>query len=286
MKPNFLDIDRVIRDGKLKRGELVKEILDKNPLKFFGIGDLHEGSGYSRFNGDMLNRLCRHAETVGKVDVLGTMGDLAEGDDRKGGGIHLTTTEVDDQVTDVVEKLARLVRILEPKVVTGLCGSKYHTKSGNSNLDRRVIQQLSIYFPKILFIYGTELFLRFGRLNWYMRHWYSIGRSRTMKLEAMMQDRVWEAHTNNGDHADVHGFAHSHQPLNVIEIPGRGVYGFVVPCFKESDPFLMASGRPRIHPIGVILIEQNYRTNPKVWGHVEILDRPLRSVDVNELLSK
>lgn len=280
---NFFDVETKI-EANVEYDELTLwHITKKRILHFLGIGDIHESSKSSRFRERVQKAFFNYArelvKKVGKIEVLLLMGDLAEGKDKRGGGVHLETTNTDSQVDRVVKKLQDLIDIIKPEFVIGVGGSPYHRQDGNSDLDRRVLVALARQNPKIKFIFGETLFLEFGRMNWYLRHHYSTGRLRTWQLEAFSQDWITNAELNGGEQADVFGFAHVHIPIHPHQIMTgeKTKWAFVTPGLKANDRFLKSKNRPKTAFIGVTYIKQN---DKELTGETKKLLRPLKRANL------
>lgn len=196
-----------------------------------------------------------------KVDVILTLGDMVEGRNIRAGGLELSTTDTDVMAKWAVESISPLIETLQPKYYLAVSGSAYHRQDGGSDMDYRIVRELSLRYPDIEFYYGQKARFILGQKTWLLSHFLGgeWKNSHWPALNKVFQDLLEARWMNTEPMPGVVGFGHKHiaWPVSPISHGEKETfYGFVAGCMKLGDEFLSRTPYNKRPSIGYMIIEQ------------------------------
>jgi hypothetical protein len=253
-----------------------QKIFNKKDLKMMLCGDAHTGGIQTYLPPNcpnpkrnncfetlsieqeiMYKNSISYLKSIGKVDLLIVMGDMAEG----AAGLSLRTQSTDLQVHWGTIALSEWIDILNPDIILGVKGSQFHVQDGNSDLDRRIIERTSFSFiDKEFFYCDPRAIVGIGDKWWYFNHKINTGlRSfvhaalRNLYVATLVNQR-----RSGFQMPDVFCAGHIHRviPPFQIEIGKNPTYGLTTPCLKITDDYLERSSDLFFPDIGFLYVEQ------------------------------
>lgn len=249
------------------------------------IGDLHVGSLVAlagpeadrpgdSFRGIRRRLFAAWREAIkhaGRPDVLVVNGDLVEGQNRKGGGIGVWSCDLLEQADHCCE----LLRMWRAKRIVVVRGSPYHVEAGHSGV------QVEEYIGRRL--NAVENDGQASAWEWYLDvegvcfhvshriavsrvfHYQSTPTARQL-LQARLNDRLRHLVNSCGRKIQIVLRGHAHY-YNTVGYSGCD--GFVLPCWKAYDDYLLKTGPLDISPdIGYVEFEcdkGSYRYRKGLW---------------------
>jgi hypothetical protein len=254
-----------------------KILTDKDIIKILAHGDNHTGSSTgllspnsAEFDGEVLtphpqNNMQRwlwrnyisDLTTLGELDVIINNGDNIEGTQMKIMGRTLQVSDIDVQKTWSAKCLQLSIDICKPKFYIGVTGTNYHIRlAGNCNADISIYKALEQANPNVKFIYGDNLIVQIGKLNWSIAHPYPTTQYKTPPIEKLIAQHAEEFYYGNTPKINVFDRGHAHG--FIWERLRDGAYGFVTPCQQPTSAYGREKAYMTVrHPdIGILGITQ------------------------------
>lgn len=280
------------------------------PLKVVSLADMHVGSDYAladpKVTGDRPGRAVRSAlygiwrEASGgpwhRPDVLIVAGDCVEGQNRKSGGIGTWTTDLLEQA----DHAAKLLRMWDAKSIYMVRGSNYHVAAAGSGLqvEEYIARKIgAVEFPNQDGIEpedrdrsGWEWYLDLGGVVFHVSHKIAVSKvfhyqstpTARQMLQARLNDRLRHELTEYGGERrsiQVVLRAHAHY-YNTVGFSGSE--GYVLPCWKGLDEFMLSNGPLDISPdigfLGFTIENGGYSREKNLWTLGDIQPPPLSVV--------
>ena len=210
-------------------------------------------------------------------DILVVNGDTVEGKNRKKGGVGLWTTELDRQRDHAVH----LLRMWNAKQTFMTTGSDYHVQAGGSGLDiENDVAKASGAEPCT---YDSQLFappewyLTVEGLTFHIQHFIPVSRVfhyvSTPIAREMMQAKLNDAlrHEVTGFRTSITIRSHAHYTAH---IEYSSTHGFITPCWKGKDDFMMRKGSLGLSPdigfLGFEINSEGFTFEKVLWRQTEV----------------
>lgn len=263
---------------------------DKNNIKILAIADFHIGSTTAilhpkavSYDGEIFSQQPQNEmqrwlwknylndiTTIGKTDIMISLGDLVEGLQLKIGGRTLVDADVESQIRWAVEILQTAIDLAKPEYFIGVSGTAYHVRNaGTLSADFEVYNLLQKQNPKIQFIIGDNLIVKIGKLIYSIAHPYPITEYTVPPMEKLITQHAREYYLENVPKINVFLRGHCHV-YNYLNYRGQGTYVITVPCQQPTSAY----GRERAYltvrrpDVGVLELQQIEDTIiPKPYIH-------------------
>jgi hypothetical protein len=280
--------------GKL-RGVIVSDIHDGS---LFAVADLDDDAvprgGPGKQTREALFERWRDAAKGkwGEPDFLIVNGDAIDGGNRKKGGVGTWTTDLMAQCDNCVSLIERW----KARQIFVVRGSNYHVEANNSGLQceeyiARAVGAVEIphqghIAPKRRDHSGWEWYIHLGDITAHCAHKISVSKvfhyqttpTARQMLQAKLNDRMRHEIERYRTRVVVRSHAHY---FNHIEFSGSK--GYVTPCWKALDEFMLSNGPLDISPdigfLGVTVTEgEGFAHEKNLWPINVIQSAPLAIV--------
>jgi hypothetical protein len=224
----------------------------------------------------------------GEPDFLVVNGDAVDGQNKKQGGIGTWTTSLYEQA----ENCCDLLRMWKAKRIYIVRGSGYHVEADHSGL------QVEEYIARRLGAVevpgqerlpeekrersGWEWYLHVGNITFHCSHKIAVSKvfhyqttpTARQMLQAKLNDRMRHELAQYKTRVIVRSHAHYY---NHIEFSGSE--GYVTPCWKALDEFMLANGPLDISPdigfIGFTVTPEGISHEKNLWPIMQVQSAPL-----------
>ena len=229
----------------------LNKVADKGVKRVLFISDLHSGSlvsllhpKYKVNEGDpstsysiTLNPIQEFlwkewkfmCDKIGHVDIVCLVGDMVDGPNKKGEGVGTWTTNMEDQIDNVV----KLLKMIDTDRFVGVLGSLYHTKD-NLNCDAEVLRRLGSKE------WDWDMCLSVDDIKFHVKHTVGTTRSTFMYRPTKIAREMLLLMQNKEKMGEfdfiVRGHVHTEMYLDMLG--STGMAGFTLPCWKARDDFV------------------------------------------------
>lgn len=277
------------------------------PLRVVALGDLHVGStvavadpgstptndAAAELRSRLFDRWRESAEGPwSRPDVLIVNGDIVDGQNPKGGGLGTWTNDLFHQADHAVQ----LLRMWRAKKIFVIRGSNYHVQAGRTglHLEEYVARQLGAepypnqenVEPEARERSGWEWYLNLGGVTFHVTHKVGVARvfhyrttplARQM-LQAKLNDQLrHEMDKNLRIRVVLRSHAHYY-----ITVGHSGSDGWILPCWKALDEFMLSNGPLDISPdigfVGYTIKDGKLGYEKNLWELTEVRRAPLSIV--------
>lgn len=197
---------------------------------------------------DAVIRIAR--KEIGKVDYAFFLGDAIEGLQKKSGGAHLITNDINEQAEIAVTTINHVLASVGYPKVYAVYGTPYHTVlEGGAEMEKIVYDRISNMKE-----YGDELNLNVNGLIFNLSHAVSSSQSPYGKHTALAKGIVMNTLMSAMDIAqDADMIVHGHVHYCVLAgYPASGKSAITCPCLKLWGESNWRS-RQKIIDIGLLL---------------------------------
>lgn len=239
-------------------------ISDTHVGGLFALADLDDPAvprgGQGKATREALFEIYRDAATKGpysEPDILVLNGDGIEGQNRKSNGIGTWTTDLNVQI----DNATRILKMWNAKRIFVVRGSNYHVGAGNSGLQCEEQLARNVNAEPIPHQDGIpyenmersawEQYIHLGNITAHFAHKIAVSKvfhyqttpTARQMLQAKLNDRL--RHEIDEYRTKVVVRSHAHY-FNHIEFSGSK--GYVTPCWKALDDFMLSNGPLDISP--------------------------------------
>jgi hypothetical protein len=232
-------------------------------IRHFALADMEDDEvprgGPGKQTREVLFDIWREAARgeYGEPDVLVVNGDAIDGPNRKKSGVGTWATDLMIQADNCVS----LLKMWKARQLFIVRGSGYHVEANNSGLqcEEYIARQLgAVEVPHQDHIKpdrrersGFEWYIHLGEITAHFAHKISVSKvfhyqttpTARQMLQAKLNDRL--RHEIAKHHTKIVVRSHAHY-FNHIEFSGSK--GYVTPCWKALDEFMLANGPLDISP--------------------------------------
>jgi len=224
----------------------------------------------------------------GKPDALIVNGDIVDGRNKKKGGLGCWTTDLLEQADHAVE----LLKMWGAKRIYIVRGSDYHVEADSLPVEEYVARQLNAEeypgqenVPGVHVRSGWHWYLRFEEVTFHVAHKISVSKvfhyqstpTARQMLQAKLNDQLRGELPKH--RVKIVLRAHAHY-FNTVGFSGSD--GFVLPCWKTLDEYMLKSGPLDISPdLGFLGFEVNgesYRYEKNLFSLSAVQRPPLTVV--------